>query len=114
MSSITLPAEFTLHRKYTYNHTSAVKWILSHSRPYLWIMVMLVVGAIGNAALAAYVPVLTGDAFNAMIKLPPDTSVSFAAGHHDWHFTDHSRRAAAWAQLRRRTDGAVHGTRHPR
>ena len=75
MSSITLPAEFTLHRKYTYNHTSAVKWILSHSRPYLWIMVMLVVGAIGNAALAAYVPVLTGDAFNAMIKLPPDTSV---------------------------------------
>ncbi len=36
---------------------------------------MLVVGAIGNAALAAYVPVLTGDAFNAMTKLPPNTSV---------------------------------------
>ena len=36
---------------------------------------MLIAGAIGNAALAAYVPVLTGDAFNAMIKLPPDTSV---------------------------------------
>jgi len=36
---------------------------------------MLVVGAIGNAALAAYVPVLTGDAFNAMIKPNPDTSV---------------------------------------
>ena len=36
---------------------------------------MLIAGAIGNAALAAYVPVLTGNAFNAMIKLPPDTSV---------------------------------------
>jgi ATP-binding cassette subfamily B protein len=36
---------------------------------------MLVVGAIGNAALAAYVPVLTGDAFNAMTKAKPDTSV---------------------------------------
>ena len=36
---------------------------------------MLVVGAIGNAALAAYVPVLTGDAFNAMTKPTPDTSV---------------------------------------
>ena len=36
---------------------------------------MLIIGAIGNAALAAYVPVLTGNAFNAMIKLPPDTSV---------------------------------------
>jgi len=75
MSSISLPAEFTLKRKNTYNHTSAAKWIISHARPYSWIMVMLVVGAIGNAALAAYVPVLTGNAFNAMVKLPPDISV---------------------------------------
>ena len=36
---------------------------------------MLVIGAIGNAALAAVVPVLTGDAFNAMLKPTPDTSV---------------------------------------
>lgn len=36
---------------------------------------MLVFGAIGNAALAAVVPVLTGDAFNAMLKPTPDTSV---------------------------------------
>ncbi len=75
MSSISLPAEFTLNRKNTYNHTSAVKWIVSHARPYGWIMVMLVAGAVGNAALAAYVPVLTGNAFNAMVKIPPDTSV---------------------------------------
>ena len=75
MSSISLPAEFILKRKNTYNHTSAAKWIISHARPYSWIMVMLVVGAIGNAALAAYVPVLTGNAFNAMVKLPPDISV---------------------------------------
>jgi ATP-binding cassette, subfamily B, bacterial len=75
MSSISLPAEFTLHRKNSYNRSTAVRWIVSHARPYAWIVVMLVVGAIGNAALAAYVPVLTGNAFNAMIKLPPDTSV---------------------------------------
>ncbi len=36
---------------------------------------MLVAGAVGNAALAAVVPVLTGDAFNAMLKPVPDTSV---------------------------------------
>ena len=36
---------------------------------------MMVVGAIGNAALAAYVPVLTGRAFNAMTQPIPDTSV---------------------------------------
>ena len=36
---------------------------------------MMIVGAIGNAALAAVVPVLTGDAFNAMLQPVPDTSV---------------------------------------
>jgi ATP-binding cassette, subfamily B, bacterial len=36
---------------------------------------MMVVGAVGNAGLAAVVPVLTGNAFNAMLKPVPDTSV---------------------------------------
>ena len=36
---------------------------------------MMIVGAAGNAALAAVVPVLTGDAFNAMLQAVPDTSV---------------------------------------
>lgn len=36
---------------------------------------MLVLGAAGNAGLAAVVPVLTGDAFNAMLQSKPDTSV---------------------------------------
>ena len=36
---------------------------------------MMIVGAAGNAGLAAIVPVLTGDAFNAMLKPSPDTSV---------------------------------------
>jgi ATP-binding cassette subfamily B protein len=75
MSSISIPAEFTLHRKNSYNRTTAVRWISSHVRPYWWVMIMLVVGAIGNAALAAYVPILTGRAFNAMTQPVPDTSV---------------------------------------
>jgi len=36
---------------------------------------MMVIGAAGNAGLAAVVPVLTGDAFTAMLKPTPDTSV---------------------------------------
>jgi ATP-binding cassette subfamily B protein len=36
---------------------------------------MIFVGAIGNAVLAAFVPALTGDAFNAMLQPKPDTSV---------------------------------------
>ena len=52
MSSISIPAEFTLHRKISYNRTTAVRWIVSHARPYWWIAIMMVVGAVGNAALA--------------------------------------------------------------
>ncbi|HMU95032.1 MAG TPA: ABC transporter ATP-binding protein, partial [Anaerolineales bacterium] len=66
---------FTLHRKNSYNRATTLKWIASHARPYWWIVIMIIIGAIGNAALAAYVPVLTGDAFNSMIESPPDTSV---------------------------------------
>ncbi|MDD2923136.1 MAG: ABC transporter ATP-binding protein [Anaerolineales bacterium] len=69
------PAEFTLTRKNIYNRAAPFRWIVSHARPYWWIVIMIVIGAIGNAALAAYVPVLTGDAFNAMTQPHPDTSV---------------------------------------
>ena len=75
MTSINIPAEFTLQRKNKYEHSTAIRWILSHVRPYWLIMVILVAGAVGNAVLAAVVPVLTGDAFNAMLKPTPDTSV---------------------------------------
>ena len=36
---------------------------------------MIFIGAIGNAVLAVVVPVLTGDAFNEMLKDIPDTGV---------------------------------------
>ena len=75
MSSLSIPAEFTLERRHTFNRSSAVRWIISHARLYGWIMLMMLAGAIGNAVLAVVVPVLTGDAFNAMLKSPPDTSV---------------------------------------
>ncbi len=75
MATLNIPAEFTLERKHTFNRTSPVRWILSHTRIYWGIILMIFVGAIGNAVLAVVVPVLTGDAFNAMLKTPPDTSV---------------------------------------
>ena len=71
----TSPAEFSMHRAHASDRTGPARWIWSHARRHGWIMSMLVIGAIGNAALAAVVPVLTGDAFNAMLKPTPDTSV---------------------------------------
>jgi ATP-binding cassette, subfamily B, bacterial len=71
----TLPAEFSMQRKYLADRSDPVRWVWSHARRHWWIMIMMVVGAVGNAGLAAVVPVLTGDAFNAMLKPVPDTSV---------------------------------------
>jgi ATP-binding cassette subfamily B protein len=71
----TVPAEFSMHRKHITDRTSPVRWIWSHVRRYWLLIVTMFVGAVGNAGLAAVVPVLTGDAFNAMLQPVPDTSV---------------------------------------
>jgi ATP-binding cassette, subfamily B, bacterial len=75
MTSLSVPAEFTLQRKNKYDQSSSLRWILSHVQPYWWIVAMIFIGAIGNAVLAVVVPILTGDAFNAMLAPQPDTSV---------------------------------------
>jgi ATP-binding cassette, subfamily B, bacterial len=75
MTTISSPAEFTLTRRHVSDRRSPVRWILSHARRYWWLLLIMFIGAIGNAALATLVPVLTGDAFNAMLKAPPDTTV---------------------------------------
>jgi ATP-binding cassette subfamily B protein len=41
---------------------------------YWWLIIMLSVGAFGNAALAGAVPVLIGQAFNVILKAPPDVA----------------------------------------
>jgi ATP-binding cassette subfamily B protein len=73
--AVTTPAEFSLQRKYLADRTDPVRWVWSHARRHWWIITMMVIGAFGNAGLAAVVPVLTGDAFNAMLEPVPDTSV---------------------------------------
>jgi ATP-binding cassette subfamily B protein len=75
MTSIPSPAEFTLARDAPPDRRSPVRWILGHTKRYWWLVLIMFVGAIGNAALAAFVPVLTGDAFNAMLNVPPETKV---------------------------------------
>jgi ATP-binding cassette subfamily B protein len=75
MASIASPAEFSMHRTHTYDRSGPVAWIWSHASRHGWIIAMMIAGAVGNAGLAAVVPVLTGNAFNAMLAPQPDTSV---------------------------------------
>ncbi len=69
-----LPAEFTLERP-RFIRTDAMRWVVSHVAHHWGIIVLVLIGALGNAALAAVVPVLVGDAFNAMLQPLPDTTV---------------------------------------
>jgi ATP-binding cassette subfamily B protein len=73
MASSTLNAEFTIPREYKTNRSTPVRWIISHALRYWYLLLSMLVGAFGNAALAAVVPVYVGQAFNAVLASPPDT-----------------------------------------
>ena len=75
MSSVTAPAEFTLQRKHSVNRENAAGWVISHTLRYWPILIMIFIGALGNASLAGVVPIMVGDAFNQMLVPNPDTSV---------------------------------------
>ncbi len=66
--------EFTPPRTYRVSHRSAERWVLTHALRHGYLFVFLFLGALGNAALAAAVPVLIGQAFNAVVASPPQVS----------------------------------------
>ena len=65
-------AEFVLPQVQTYDQRTPVRWILSHVSRHWWLVIMTIVGAIGNAVLAAVIPILVGQAFNTILADPPD------------------------------------------
>ena len=75
MSSLTLSSEFTIPPRFHTDRHGPVRWILSYTRRYWYLVVSMLIGAISNAALAAVVPVLIGQAFNAINQPVPDQSV---------------------------------------
>ena len=64
-------AEFALSHALQRDRSSAPRWIASHASAHLTIVLMTLVGAFGNAALAAAVPVLLGQAFNLVLQGGP-------------------------------------------
>jgi ATP-binding cassette, subfamily B, bacterial len=74
MTLNTQTAEFTLTRKHQSNRSGSVAWIASHALRHWHLGLIVILGAISNAALAGVLPVLLGDAFNAILADPPQTS----------------------------------------
>jgi len=73
MTSTPISAEFTLPQVHSANRSGPERWLISHTLRYWPLSITLLGGAIANAALAAVVPILVGQAFNAILGSPPDT-----------------------------------------
>src|SRR3990172_1307114 len=71
LSSVDLPAEFSLPRQPQTDRREPVRWVISHALHHWFLAVFLIIGAFGNAALAALVPIYIGQAFNAILASPP-------------------------------------------
>ena len=74
MTTTTLSTEFSLPERPQTDRRSPVRWIISHAARQWPLAITMFVGAFGNAALAAVVPVFIGQAFNAVLATPPDTT----------------------------------------
>ncbi len=71
MTTPTLASEFTISRPRKYDRSSAARWIWSHTAPYWWLLIIIFIGAAGNAGLAAVMPVYIGQAFDAITAAVP-------------------------------------------
>lgn len=65
-------AEFTIPDRIKSDQRNANRWVASHVRRHWWLILITLIGAFGNAALAALVPVLTGEAFNIVLSDSPE------------------------------------------
>lgn len=65
-------SEFVVDKRYSYDRRSPARWIASHIFRYPLVLLMIVIGAWGNAACAFAVPALIGVAFNAITQPIPD------------------------------------------
>ena len=65
--------EFSLPQRHRTDRRGPVRWIAFHTARYWYLLLSMVVGALGNAALAAWVPILTGQAID-IIRAGTDKS----------------------------------------
>ena len=70
-----MQAEFTIPLRFKANRATPGKWIISHASRQWWPFLIMASGAFGNAALAAAVPILVGQAFDAIAQTTPNPSV---------------------------------------
>jgi ATP-binding cassette subfamily B protein len=64
-------SEFAVAHAWDSDLRSPVRWIVSHLKRSPWLLALMIVGALGNAALAAAIPLYTGYAFDTLTGPSP-------------------------------------------
>lgn len=73
--SIDSISEFSFEKKYETNQKNPIMWIFSHAiHQWPWIL-MAIIGAVSNAALASVVPIYIGRAFNEILTSEPSLAL---------------------------------------
>lgn len=70
-----MQAEFAVSDVFVGDHRSPLRWVLSHAWRHKWPLLGIFAGAFMNAALAAAIPKLLGQALNAILATPPHYDV---------------------------------------
>lgn len=65
-------SEFSLPDQIQSDRSNVYRWLISHTFRYWLIVIIMLLGAVGNAGFAALIPVLIGRAFNAVLETPPN------------------------------------------
>ncbi len=74
-----LKSEFAVNLPWTTDTSGPLRWVFSHVRRNWLLVLLMLVGAIGNAALAAAIPIFTGQAFDAVTGANPNLQVLVTA-----------------------------------
>jgi ATP-binding cassette subfamily B protein len=74
-----LKSEFSVSQPWTTDTRGPLRWVFSHVRRNWPIVLLVLLGATGNAALAAAIPIFTGQAFDAITGPTPDLGVLLTA-----------------------------------
>ncbi len=62
--------EFAAEVPFTSDPSTPTRWLMSHLRRHWPLLIVMFIGAFGNALLAAALPILTGIAFDAALQVP--------------------------------------------
>ncbi len=74
-SEFSLPEQYQVPGRVKARRNNPFGWIIAHFIQYWYLGLTTLVGAIGNASLAAVVPVMVGRALNALQETPPRTEL---------------------------------------